>query len=232
MKAPASDRSNNVTHNATTDDAGRFRLDGLEEGPLTATTTRKGYVVDTRTVAADASDDLVIELVRGDGLDVTGRDGLLGTPLSSFFSRVFDAGGAEVVNAGVRLDSAGRGEIPSLKPGTYTIVAGSWTGYAPVTFEGVSVPGPALAVALTPGGTLDVDVAPEKLKAGPLACVVTGPRGRLGFRIWGNRGELPLSSSSASLANFPPVAGTLTCPGSSPVPFTVPEGGTAHVAVR
>ena len=221
-----------LTHDATTDDAGRFQLAGLESGPLTLNASRKGYVVETRTVTADPPEELVIALARGDGLDVTGRDGLLGTPLSSFSVVAYDGAGTEVLNTVARLDSAGRGEVPSLKPGAYTIVAGGWSGYAPVTYEGVSVPGPALAVALTPGGTLDVDVAPEKLKAGPLACVVTGPRGRLAFRIWGNRGDLPLYQSAVQLTNFPPVAGTLSCPGSAPVPFTVPEGGAAHIAVK
>ncbi len=220
-----------ITHDATTDDGGRFRLDGLAAGPLTVTTTRNGYVVDTRPVTADSPDDVVIELARGDGLDVTGRDGLLGTPLAAFFVRVVDAGGAEVVGSTVRLDSAGRGEIPSLKPGTYAIVA-SASGLATVAYDGVSVPGPALAVVLTPGGTLDIDAPAEKLKGGPLACVVTGPRGRLAFRSWGNRGALSLSTSSAQLTNFPPVAGTLTCPGSAPIPFVVAEGGSTRIAVK
>lgn len=232
VKSMTADGSFGLRHDATTDDAGRFQLSGLESGSLTLTATRKGYVVETRNVTADPPEDLVVALTRGDGLDVTGRDGLLGTPLSTLGVKVYYGTGAEVLDTFSRLDSAGRGEIPSLKPGSYTIVAGGWSGYAPVTYEGVPVPGPALAVALTPGGTLDVDVAPEKLKAGPLACVVTGPRGRLAFRMWGNRGELQLYSSSVHLTNFPPVPGTLACPGSAPVPFTVTEGGTARIAVR
>ncbi len=151
----------------------------------------------------------MIELARGEGLDVTGRDGLLGTPLGSLSVRVSDGAGAEVVSTYVRLDSAGRGEIPSLKPGSYSIVAGG-NGLASVAFDGVPVPGPALAVSLTPGGTLEVDVPAERLKAGPLKCALTGPRGTpLAFRLWGNRGELSISMSSIHLTNFPPVSGTL-----------------------
>lgn len=232
VKAARTDASYQPTHTATTDDAGRFQFTGLEAGPLTLTATHKGYVVETRAVTADPPDDLVVALARGDGLDVTGRDGLLGTPLSTLWVKAYDGTGAEVLDTSTRLDSAGRGEVPSLKPGSYTIVAGGWSGYAPVTYEGVSVPGPTLAVALTPGGTLDVDVAPEKLRAGPLACVVTGPRGRLATRVWGNRGDLSLYSSFSHLTNFPPVSGTLSCPGSAPVPFTVTEGGTARIVVK
>jgi len=232
VKAAKADDSDMPTHRATTDDGGRFQFTGLESGSLTLTASRKSYVVETRTVTADPPEDLVIALARGDGLDVTGRDGLLGTPLSMLWLKVYDGAGADVLEAFPPLDSAGRGEIPSLKPGAYTIVAAGGSGYAPLTYEGVPVPGPALAVALTPGGTLDVDVAPERLKAGPLACVVTGPRGRLAFRMWANRGELQIYQAAVHLTNFPPVAGTLSCPGSPPVPFAVTEGGTTRIAVK
>jgi protocatechuate 3,4-dioxygenase beta subunit len=226
------DGSFGLTHDATTDDTGRFQLNGLEAGPLTLTAQRKGYVVETRSVMADSSDELVIELARGDGLDVTGRDGLLGTPLGSFSARVFDGAGAELATSYVRLDSSGRGEIPSLNPGSYSILA-SASGFASTVFDGVPIPGPALAVSLTPGGTLDIDVPPERLTGGPLACLVVGPRGLpLAFRQWGNRGNLSLAGASTHLTNFPAVSGTLTCPGVAPVPFAVPEGGTARIAVK
>jgi hypothetical protein len=232
IRTTNADGSFGLTHDATTDDTGRFQLSGLEAGSLTLTAQRKGYVVEKRPVSADSPDELVIELARGDGLDVTGRDGLLGTPLGSFYVRVSDGTGAEVVIAYVRLDSAGRGEIPSLKPGSYSIVA-STSGLAPAAFDGVLVPGPALTVALTPGGTLDVDVPAERLKGGPLKCAVTGSRGSsLFFRQWGNRGELSLASSSVHLTNFPAVAGLLTCPGTAPVPFIVIEGGSTRIAVK
>ena len=226
------DGSFGLTRRATTDGAGQFQLTGLEAGPLTLTAQRKGYVVETRTVSADAAEELVIEMARGDGLDVTGRDGLLGTPLGSFYVRVFDGAGTELVNSSVRLDSAGRGEILSLKPGLYSILAGA-SGFATAAFEGVSVPGPALAVTLTPGGTFDIHVPPERLKGGPLVCLVTGPRGLpLVFRQWRKRGELSLGGASTHLTNFPAVSGTLTCPGTAPIPFTVPEGGVTRIAVK
>ncbi|MBK9065166.1 MAG: carboxypeptidase regulatory-like domain-containing protein [Acidobacteria bacterium] len=232
IKSMNADGTFGMTHDATTDDTGRFQLEGLEAGPLKLTAQRRGYVLETRSVTADGPEDLVIELARGDGLDVTGRDGLLGTPLGSLSVRVSDGVGAEVVSTYVRLDSAGRGEIPSLKPGSYSIVAIA-SGFAPSVHDGVPVPGPALAVALTPGGTLDIDVSADRLKTAPLKCVVNGPRGTpLAFHTWGNRGELSISMASIHLPNFPPVSGTLSCPGSAPIPFAVTEGGTTRIAVK
>jgi hypothetical protein len=220
-----------MTHSATTDSAGRFRLTGLETGPLSLTAQKKGYLVEKRIVSADVPEELVIELVRGDGLDVTGRDGLLGTPLGFLNLRVYDGAGAQLASSYVRLDSAGRGEIPSLKPGSYSVLA-SASGFAPAAFDGVPVPGTGLVVTLTPGGTLDVDVPAERLKSGPLMCRVTGRGTPLAWRLWGNRGEMSLSGSSTHLTNFPPVAGILTCPGSAPVSFMVTEGGSTRIAVK
>ena len=102
VKSTSPDGSFGLTHDATTDDAGRFQLTGLESGSLTLSATRKGYVVETRAVTADASEDLVIALARGDGLDVTGRDGLLGTPLSMLCAR------------GVRRNGSGRARLTPL----------------------------------------------------------------------------------------------------------------------
>jgi protocatechuate 3,4-dioxygenase beta subunit len=232
IRSPNGDGSFSFWQEATTDDAGRFQLSGLEAGPLTLMAQRKGYVVETRSVTADSVDELVIELARGDGLDVAGRDGLLGTPLGSFSARVFDGTGAELTTSYVRLDSSGRGEIPSLNPGSYSILA-SANGFATTAYDGVPIPGPALAVSLTPGGTLDIDVPTERLKNGPVACLVAGPRGLpLAFRPWGNRGNLSLAGASTHLTNFPAVSGTLRCVGFSPLFFTVQEGGATRIAVR
>jgi hypothetical protein len=229
--APTSTSGSFMSHSAMTDSTGQFQLSGLDAGPLSLTAQKKSYLVDTRTVSADAPDDLVIEMTRGDGLDVTGQDGILGTPLGSFSARIFDGTGAQLAGSYVQLDSSGRGEIPSLKPGSYSIIVNTG-GYAPSTYDGVSVPGPGLAVILTPGGTLDVDVQAERLAAGPLPCQVTAHGMLLAYRQWGKRGDLSLRSASTHLTNFPPVAGVLSCPGTTPVPFTVPEGGSTRIAVK
>ncbi len=197
-----------MTHDAKSDSAGRFQLTGLEAGPLSLTAQKKGYLVETRTVSADTGQDLVIEMVRGDGLDVTGRDGLLGTPLGPSMRGSSTARGPSCWTLTCRLDSAGVGEIPSLNPGAYSIIASS-NRFAPATYDGVTVPGPALAVTLTPGGTLDIDVPAERLKGGPIACRVTSASGLpLAFRQWGRRGDLSLASASTHLTNFPSVSGT------------------------
>ncbi len=229
--SPASTSGSFMSHSAMTDSTGQFQLSGLDAGPLSLTAQKKSYLVDTRTVSADAADDLVIEMTRGDGLDVTGQDGILGTPLGSFSARVFDGTGAQLAGSYVQLDSSGRGEIPSLKPGSYSIIVNT-SGYAPSAYDGVTVPGPGLTVILMPGGTLDIDVPAERLAVGPLSCQVTARGLPLAYRQWGKRGELSLASASTHLTNFPPVAGLLSCPSTVPVPFTVPEGGSTRIAVK
>jgi hypothetical protein len=77
-----------------------------------------------------------------------------------------------------------------------------------------------------------VDVAAERLKAGPLPCRVTGQRVPLVYRPWGNRGELSLANVSTHLTHFPAVAGLLSCAGTGPVPFMVREGGSTRIAVK
>ncbi|HVO52685.1 MAG TPA: carboxypeptidase regulatory-like domain-containing protein [Thermoanaerobaculia bacterium] len=220
-----------MSHSATTDSAGQFQFSGLDAGPLSLTAQKKSYLVETRTVSPDAAEDFVIEMTRGDGLDVTARDGILGTPLGSFSAQVFDGAGTALTAAYVQLDSTGRGEIPSLKPGSYSILA-SANGYAPSAYDGVTVPGSGLTVILTPGGTLDVDVQADRLAAGPIACQMTARGLPLAYRQWGKRGDLSLARASTHLTNFPPVAGVLACPGTAPVAFTVPEGGSTRIAVK
>ena len=229
--APTNSGQSFMSHSAMTDSTGQFQLSGLDAGPLSLTAQKKSYLVDTRTVSADAADDLVIEMTRGDGLDVTGQDGILGTPLGSFSARVFDGTGAQLAGSYVQLDSSGRGEIPSLKPGSYSIIVNT-SGYAPSAYDGVTVPGSGLTVILTPGGTLDIDVPAERLAVGPLSCQVTARGLPLAYRQWGKRGELSLASASTHLTNFPPVAGVLSCPGTAPVSFAVPEGGSTRIAVK
>src|SRR5664280_1553909 len=220
-----------MSHSAMTDSTGQFQLSGLDAGPLSLTAQKKSYLVDTRTVSADAADDLVIEMTRGAGLDVTGQDGILGTPLGSFSAQVFDGSGTKLATSYVQLDSSGRGEIPSLKPGSYSIVANT-SGYAPSAYDGVAVPGSGLTVTLTPGGILDIDVPAERLAAGPLACQVTAHGLPLAYRQWGKRGELSLRGASTHLTHFTAVAGLLSCPGTAPVPFMVTEGGSTRIAVK
>ena len=63
------------------------------------------------------------------------------------------------------LDSDGRGEIPSLSPGTYQ-VALQRTGCAPIFLESVAVPLPALSVAVAPGGSGEIHAGPRTLAKG------------------------------------------------------------------
>jgi protocatechuate 3,4-dioxygenase beta subunit len=221
-----------VYRSALTDSLGRFSLDGLPPGAVTLNASKKGYLPVTKGLTvSETNEDMTVELSRGDGLELAVRDGILGTPLSMVFVRALDASGSQVLGDMVRLDSSGRGDLASLQPGTYTLILGG-QGLAPAAFDGVAVPGPAIEAALTPGGTLEIRAPEKRLSTGTRTCSVAGPRGEpLVFSSWGKRGEVYLSGPTTRLTAFPAVGGTVVCPGSPAVPFTVTEGGAARIDV-
>ena len=213
------------------DSMGRFTVENVPPGPRKLTASLRGWVSHPKTVDAADAGEVVVEMRRADGLEVRVRDGLTGTPLTQVQVRLVDGAGRTASTSSVTLDSAGNGEAQSVPEGVYSIFLGG-PGYAPMRFEGVAVPGPAVGAALTPGGTLSVEVAAERLAKGALACRFTGPGGQpLAWNVYGST-EMRLSLSSTQLRNFPPVSGTLTCPGVAPIPFMVPEGGTARVTLK
>ena len=145
---------------AMTDNGGRFNLDGLEAKGYRLVVRKPAYQTETRDVTASEDADVRIELRRGEGIGLVARDGAFGTPLRGVFVRVVDGAGTSVFLGSVSLDSEGRGEIPSLRPGQYEVRIGAG-GYAWVTLRAVVVPAPTLSVALTPGGTLEIQIGPE-----------------------------------------------------------------------
>lgn len=146
---------------ATTDGNGRFEIDGLEDGAQRLTVVRRSYEADTRQVTPSES-ELRIELRRGEGVALVGRDAAYGTPLRGLMVRVQDAAGVLAFSGPVTLDSEGRGEIAALRPGRYNLRA-SASGYALVVLPVFAVPGPALTLALSPGGRLELRCGPETL---------------------------------------------------------------------
>lgn len=210
---------------ATTDSNGRFAIEDLEEKAYTLTARRAGFQFEKRqfTAAERGSDELVIELQRGEGIGLTARDGVFGVPLRGLTARVLDALGASVFMGGVTLDSEGRGEIPSVKPGQYQVTVDA-SGYAPVSFP-VSVPAPPMALALTPGGTLEVRAGAATLAQGSATLQVLDGSGRpYAFSLFGPAGRLVLQAPVRVLENLAPGRYTLAAAGGKPIPFAVAEG--------
>jgi len=83
------------------------------------------YQTETRDVTAAEEAQVRVELRRGEGIGIVARDGIFGTPLRGLIARVVDGAGTAVFNGGLSLDSEGRGEIPSLRPGQYELRVGA-----------------------------------------------------------------------------------------------------------
>ncbi len=218
---------------ATTDTSGQFSFTGLGEVTYTLSTSRADYQVDTRDVAAtdQGTDGLVITLTRAAGIGVKVQDGLSGVPLPSVMVRVFDTQSAPVFGpVPIALDSSGQGEIPSLPPGTYSVVAGA-SGYAPVQLDGVAVPSATVAIYLTPGGTLLIQAGPKTLAKGTVTGTIASATGRPALlSLFNLDGRFAVSEPNVQLRNVPPGSYVLSLPSLEvSQPFTVGEGAVATV---
>ncbi len=194
---------------AVTDSNGLFAIDGLDPQPYTLTASLAEYAYDRRTVdaGADGSDSLRIELKPANGLDIRALDAASGAPLGSLLAEVRDPSGSALPGAPIRLDGDGRGEVPSLSPGSYQIHFVPF-GYrlAPLTLS-VTIPSPALDLPFTSGGSVTVTVGTETAGGTP------APQGRLvdayGFPVpvtFGRSGWFPLTVGEHPIQNVPPGA--------------------------
>jgi hypothetical protein len=215
---------------ATTDSRGRFALEGLAPGPTTLTARRAGYVYEQRTVEAreDSPDELSLELRRGEGLGLRARDAAYGVPLRGLFAQV-RSGGHVVFGGGLSLDSEGRGEIPSLRAGAYSVRFDA-SGYAPQTLA-ITVPSPTLEVAFSAGGVLDIRSGPETQARSPRARLLDGalqPVLNLGLGP-GGEGFFVLAGASKRIEHLAPGAYTLVVEGGPTRPLTIDEGRVLEV---
>ena len=159
------------------------------------------------------------------------RDGIFATPLRGLFVRVVDGSGNPAFAGSVSLDSDGRGEVPSLKPGTYDVRAES-SGYAPVSLTGVAVPSRSLSLLLTPGGSLEI-------QAGPTTLALPRPAGRLiaadaRVYMWNAftpDGKIRLNGPVRRLENVAPGRYTFEVEGGERRDVTVTEGGRAVMSL-
>jgi hypothetical protein len=108
---------------ASTDSSGRFAFDDLEDVDYRLTARRSGYEAVTRTVKpTESGEDLRLELKRGSGLAIEAKDAQMGFGLRSVFVRVQE-GATDAFVGAVSLDGEGKGEIPGLPLGSYSVTA-------------------------------------------------------------------------------------------------------------
>jgi len=216
----------------TTDVNGRFSIDGLAAGPYTLTARRAGFGFETESIKVEdgATEDLLIELTRAEGVGLRVRDGLFGIALRGVSVSALDGANVTVFSGSIPLDSDGRGEIPGLKPGVYTLVVGS-TSYAPLTLPGITAPAAMIDVALTPGGRLEIQVGPETLATTPRASLSTtsGVPYRSAF---GGDGSFRLNAPLRNRDHVAPGSYILTVDGVPTENVQITEGATTVVQLQ
>jgi protocatechuate 3,4-dioxygenase beta subunit len=216
---------------AATDSSGRFAFEDMEPKRYRVTFQKPAYQSETRELTAAEQSDLRVELKRGDGLAIEAKDGIFATPLRGLFVRVTDSAGQPAFAGSVSLDSDGRGEVPSLRPGSYELRAES-SGYAPLSLPGVAVPSRTLSLLLTPGGVLEIQAGPQTLALPQAAGRLIGGDGRpYMWNAFTPDGKIRLSGPVRRLENVAPGRYTFEVEGGVRREVTVTEGGRAVVSV-
>jgi hypothetical protein len=214
----------------STDSLGFYALDAMDPGSYQVTARKDGYRLKTQTVSVGTSPaESNFALARGAGVSIQAADGQTGLALRGLSVLAFSATGTVVFSGSVSLDSEGKGEISSLAPGSYAVYVFS-QGYAPRSFPVVSVPSPTLAVAMTPGGRVEVrtdaPISGRILDASGAAYLLSA---------WRLDGRVSASPPVASWDNFAPGSYRLvatTPSGERSWPFTVSEGKTTVLEAR
>ena len=189
---------------ATTDSSGHFAFEDLEPKRYRVSFQKPAYQVETRELGAAEESDLRIEMRRGEGIALEARDGIFATPLRGLFVRAIDGSGQAAFAGSVSLDSEGRGEVPSLKPGVYEVRAES-SGYAPASLPGVAVPSRTVTLVLTPGGSLEIRVGAQTLALPQPTARLLGADGRVYmWSVFTTDGKIRLSGPVRRLENVAP----------------------------
>jgi protocatechuate 3,4-dioxygenase beta subunit len=217
---------------ASTDSNGRFGLEDLEPTAYTLAARKSGYQVATREVTPTESggDDLVVELARGAGISIEVRDASFGVPLHAVQARATDGSGATVFAGGITLDSDGRGEIPSLPPGSYGLSVYA-NGYAPAILV-VTAPAPSVVLPLTVGGGIEIHAGAATLASGSARAQILTTGGQpYPFAFFAPEGRLTLTAPIRRLENLAPGAYVLQVEGAEPRPFEVRADTLTTVAL-
>jgi len=216
---------------SATDSNGRFAFEDMEPKRYRVSFQKPAYQVETRELQAAEESDLRVELKRGEGLVIEAKDGLFATPLRGLFVRVSDASGSSVFAGSVSLDSDGRGEVPSLKPGSYELRAES-SGYAPVSLPGVAVPSRTVSLLLTPGGSLEIQAGPATLALPQASARLLGAGGRVYmWNAFTADGKIRFTGPVRRLENVAPGSYTLEVEGGARREVAITEGGRAVVSL-
>jgi protocatechuate 3,4-dioxygenase beta subunit len=216
---------------ATTDSSGRFALEDLEPKRYRVSFQKPAYQVETRELAAGEDSDVRVEMRRGEGIALEARDGIFATPLRGLFVRALDASGQAAFAGSVSLDSEGRGEVPSLKPGAYELRAES-SGYAPARRPGVMVPSSTISLVLTPGGSLEIQAGPQTLALPEASARLLGADGQV--YMWSaftTDGKVRLAGPVRRIENVVPGRYTLEVLGGVRREVDVREGMPSVVAL-
>jgi len=222
-----------------TDSTGRFQFASIAPQAYTMNTSKTDYQFDNRQItAADdgSSENLTIELTRGQGIEIQARDGIVGVPMSGVNVRVLNGARAVVFGGSIALDSNGIGEITSLKPGSYSLYV-SASGYSTIYIPSVSVPSQTLPVTLTPGGAADITVGPKSFVAGIMRGTLQSGGLPYPYTPFATDGRLSIAADPTGvkgfrrLTNLAPGSYVLTLDGGGGTTFSVSEGGITPVAL-
>ncbi|MGE5345330.1 MAG: carboxypeptidase regulatory-like domain-containing protein, partial [Acidithiobacillales bacterium] len=228
---PGASPSGGRMRTATTDSSGSFLITDLDPQSYTVSVQKTDYLFEKRDVTAgeEGTDALTFQLTRGEGIGVVGRDGAYGVPLRGLMVRVLDGSGSPVFTGAISLDGSGRGEIPSLKPGVYTLTA-SASGYAVATMPGINVPGAPVTVSLTPGGSVEIRSGPKTLAPGTArAQVLTAAGQPYPLSLFSPDGQVAISTPVRRIDNLAPGSYVLAVSGGAQQSFSVQEGGLTVV---
>ena len=216
--------------NATTDSSGHFGFDDLEPVDYRITARRSGYESVTQTVkASDTGEDLQLELKRGSGLSVEAKDAQMGFGLRGLFVRVQE-GVQDVFVGNLTLDGDGKGEIPGIPAGSYSVTAQA-SGYAPVRIPNVMAPSTVVRLAFTPGGAVEFRTTEDFLKDGPKSGQLVSLSGAPVGTGQGGPNSFRLTRLTQRMENLSPGRYRLTLDGGIEKTFDVTEGGVALVTI-
>ncbi len=190
----------------STDSNGHFQFMDILPQAYTLNAQKTDYQFDKRSLtAADdgTTENLSIELVHGQGIGIQVRDALYGVPMRSVLARVLDGNKSAVFTGTISLDTGGVGEIPSLKPGTYSLLVNA-SGYATVVLASVSAPSQRpVPIGLTPGGSADISVGPKSFVNGIVRGTLKTAAGvAYPYTLFATDGRVAITADASGQAGF------------------------------